>query len=327
SIEGVFLEEEACQIIERTKTKNYDIYNLSRLGIPLIEIATGPDITTPEEARDVAARIGMILRSTGKCKRGIGSIRQDINLSIKNTARVEIKGFQDLKSIPKVMNYEIKRRLKLIKQSKKPENEVRNAEPDFTTKYLRPMPGMDRMYPETDIPPIVPDVSEVKAVKTIEEKTNEIIKKYNISDDLAKKIVRKDIDFVKFVEPYKNVKPQFIAETLMLRPKEIEKEIKKEFDIFEHEKEVQDLLYRINEGELTVGSAAPILTDIAEGKKYKPEKYKGVSEEELEKEVIELVKKNPGAPIKALMGMLMAKYRGKIDGRKAMELLKKLKKS
>ncbi|MBW2991422.1 Glu-tRNA(Gln) amidotransferase GatDE subunit E, partial [Candidatus Woesearchaeota archaeon] len=42
SIEGVFLEEEACQIIERTKTKNYDIYNLSRLGIPLIEIATGP---------------------------------------------------------------------------------------------------------------------------------------------------------------------------------------------------------------------------------------------------------------------------------------------
>ena len=323
-VESVCLEEEACQIVERTS--DYDVYNLSRLGIPLVEIATGPDIKTPEEAKEAASKIGMILRSTGKCKRGIGSIRQDVNLSIKGGARAEIKGFQEYKSIPKIMDYEIERQLKLIKQGKKPKEEVRKAEPDMKTSYLRPMPGMDRMYPETDLPPIKPDVSGIKAVKTIEEKSNDIIKKYNISDDLAKKIVRKDIDFVKFVEPYKNVKPQFIAETLILRPKEIEKETKKEFDIFEHENEVQDLFYKINEGELTVGSAAPILTDIAEGKKYKPEQYKGVSDEDLEKEIAALVKKNPSAPVKALMGMLMAKHRGKIDGRKAMELLKKHKK-
>ena len=91
-VESVCLEEEACQIIKRTK--EYDVYNLSRLGIPLIEIATSADIKTPEEARDVASKIGMILRSTGKCKRGIGSIRQDVNLSIKGGARVEIKGFK-----------------------------------------------------------------------------------------------------------------------------------------------------------------------------------------------------------------------------------------
>jgi len=76
----ICLEEEACQVVKRTK--DHDTYNLSRLGIPLLEIATEPDIQNPEECRDAAAKIGMILRSTGACKRGIGSIRQDVNVSI-----------------------------------------------------------------------------------------------------------------------------------------------------------------------------------------------------------------------------------------------------
>ncbi|MBD3313988.1 Glu-tRNA(Gln) amidotransferase GatDE subunit E, partial [Candidatus Woesearchaeota archaeon] len=60
TVPSVCLEEEACQIIERTK--DHDTYNLSRLGIPLIEIATGPDISSPEECREAAAKIVMILR-------------------------------------------------------------------------------------------------------------------------------------------------------------------------------------------------------------------------------------------------------------------------
>ncbi|MFH1505869.1 MAG: Glu-tRNA(Gln) amidotransferase subunit GatE, partial [archaeon] len=112
-IPSVCLEEEACQVIERKK--DHDVYNLSRLGIPLIEIATEPDMATPEEAKEVAAKIGMILRSTGACKRGIGSIRQDVNLSIKGGARTEVKGFQDYKSIPKVIEKETERQINLIK--------------------------------------------------------------------------------------------------------------------------------------------------------------------------------------------------------------------
>ena len=69
-----------------------------------------------------------------------------------------------------------------------------------------------------------------------------------------------------------------------------------------------------------------ILTGIAHGKKPDYDKYKGISDEDLEKEIIKLINKNKDAPINALMGMLMAKYRGKIDGRKAMELLTKHKK-
>ena len=72
------------------------IYSLDRIGIPLVEISTLPDIKTPKQARNVAAKIGMLLRSTGKVKRGIGTIRQDINISINSGARVELKGVQNL---------------------------------------------------------------------------------------------------------------------------------------------------------------------------------------------------------------------------------------
>lgn len=320
TIESVCLEEEACQIVERTK--DHDTYNLSRLGIPLIEIATGPDIKTPEEAKEVAAKIGMILRSTGKCKRGIGSIRQDVNLSIKNTARVEIKGFQDLKSIPKIMDYEINRRKKIIEKGKKPEHEVRKAEPDITTSFLRPMPGMDRMYPETDIPPIEADMEGVETVKTIEEKVEELSADFNLSKELATEIIKQDIDFLSIVREYAKLQPKFIADILINAPKEIKKRFKKEINVLEH----LDVFARANKNEIPQNAVFEILCDIAHGKESDFDEYKGISDDELEQEVIDLIKKEKDAPINALMGMLMAKHRGKIDGQKAMELLKKQKK-
>jgi glutamyl-tRNA(Gln) amidotransferase subunit E len=89
-IETVCLEEEAAQRVRD------DIFSLDRLGIPLIEITTSPCMHTPEEVQEVAEYIGMVLRSTGKVKRGIGTIRQDVNISIRGGARVEIKGVQEL---------------------------------------------------------------------------------------------------------------------------------------------------------------------------------------------------------------------------------------
>ena len=71
------------------------VFRLDRLGIPLVEITTDPSMKHPEQVRDVAYQIGQVLRST-KVKRGLGTIRQDLNISIKEGARVEIKGVQDL---------------------------------------------------------------------------------------------------------------------------------------------------------------------------------------------------------------------------------------
>jgi glutamyl-tRNA(Gln) amidotransferase subunit E len=111
-VDVLCLEEDAAQKIETEG--DAVVYSLDRLGIPLVEIGTAPDIRTAEQARNVAEQLGMILRSTGKVKRGLGTIRQDINISIESGARVEIKGVQNLRMIGRIVIYEIMRQSKLL---------------------------------------------------------------------------------------------------------------------------------------------------------------------------------------------------------------------
>ncbi len=106
------LEEEAAQKVE--DRGDSVIYSLDRLGIPLVEIGTAPDIVSPAHAREVAERLGMFLRSTGKVKRGLGTIRQDINISIAEGARVEIKGVQELDLIETIVEREVARQAALL---------------------------------------------------------------------------------------------------------------------------------------------------------------------------------------------------------------------
>ncbi len=109
---SVCLEEDAARKIE---TKGNEIlYRLDRLGIPLIEIATAPDMRTPEEVMEVAYRIGMLLRATKRVKRGIGTIREDLNISIPNGARIELKGVQELRMLPEFVQNEVNRQKMLL---------------------------------------------------------------------------------------------------------------------------------------------------------------------------------------------------------------------
>ncbi|MBI4017332.1 MAG: Glu-tRNA(Gln) amidotransferase subunit GatE [Candidatus Aenigmarchaeota archaeon] len=111
-ITSVALEEESSQILERAgRTVRY---GLDRLGIPLIEIGTAPDAHTPEQARELAEALGSLLRSTGRVQRGIGTIRQDVNVSIHGGARVEIKGFQELRSFEALVHNEAQRQFSLL---------------------------------------------------------------------------------------------------------------------------------------------------------------------------------------------------------------------
>ncbi|MHA1860301.1 MAG: Glu-tRNA(Gln) amidotransferase subunit GatE [Candidatus Asgardarchaeia archaeon] len=112
-IQTICLEEDAARKI--SEDEKSVTYRLDRLGIPLIEIATSPHIKTPEQARRIALRIGQLLRATGMVKRGIGTIRQDVNLSIKDGAFVEIKGVQYLDQIEKVIRNEVMRQVNLLK--------------------------------------------------------------------------------------------------------------------------------------------------------------------------------------------------------------------
>ena len=115
-IASLCLEEESAPKME--ETDEYVVFSLDRLGIPLIEIATEPDIRTPEQTFEVASYLGMALRSTGSVKRGIGTIRQDVNVSIREGTRVEVKGVQALPMIGEIVKREIFRQLALIEIKK-----------------------------------------------------------------------------------------------------------------------------------------------------------------------------------------------------------------
>lgn len=110
-IKGVFLEEDAARIVE--KKDNIAIYRLDRLGVPLVEIATEPDIKSAEQTKEVALFLGDVIRSS-QVKRGIGTIRQDVNISIPGHPRIEIKGFQDVKTFVLTVENETKRQEGLI---------------------------------------------------------------------------------------------------------------------------------------------------------------------------------------------------------------------
>lgn len=114
-IQTICLEEDAARKIADDDKANTTVYRLDRLGVPLIEIATAPDIGSPREAQEVALAIGMLLRSTGRVKRGLGSIRQDVNVSIKGGKVIEIKGFQQLDMLSALVQYEVQRQEGLVR--------------------------------------------------------------------------------------------------------------------------------------------------------------------------------------------------------------------
>ncbi|MGA7476423.1 MAG: Glu-tRNA(Gln) amidotransferase subunit GatE [Thermoplasmata archaeon] len=112
SIPTICLEEDACRKVRESPGEV--TYRLDRLGIPLIEIATGPEIVSGPEARTVAEEIGALLRATRRVRRGIGTIREDVNVSIEGGHRIEVKGVQELRRIQEYVEREVARQKFLL---------------------------------------------------------------------------------------------------------------------------------------------------------------------------------------------------------------------
>ncbi|MBI3027637.1 Glu-tRNA(Gln) amidotransferase subunit GatE [Candidatus Woesearchaeota archaeon] len=323
-IPTICLEEEAAQKLE--EGNDFVRYRLDRLGIPLIEIATSADIKSADHAKDVAAYIGMILRSVENVKRGIGTIRQDVNISIENGARTEIKGFQDLKSIPKVIEYEVKRQADAIKQGKKLSKEVRKAEQDFTTSFLRPLPGAARLYPETDVLPVKIDKRHIEELKKslpklLNEKIDDFLKKYNTNKELARELIENE-NFESFVKKFDKIEPSMIASTLITLPKEIKTRFNLDNSKLKNE-DFEEVLSYLNEGKIAKEAIIDLLVKKIKNEKINLAEFESFSEKDLENEIKKIVKEKPNLNISAYMGLIMAKHRGKVDGEKIMEILRK----
>ena len=111
-VQAICLEEDAAKLLKDEQDQRN--YSLDRLGIPLVEIALEPVSTKPSEVKEIALTLGRLLRVTGMVKRGIGSIRQDVNISVMNSGVVEVKGVQQLDQLEKIIDYEAKRQYGLI---------------------------------------------------------------------------------------------------------------------------------------------------------------------------------------------------------------------
>jgi len=448
-VTNVCLEEEAAQIIE--KRDDGVVYGLDRLGIPLVEIGTAPDIKNPKHAREVAEKIGMMLRETGKVQRGIGTIRQDINVSISGGARIEIKGFQELKSIEKVIEGEVERQKKLLKirdELKKrndfvteifdvtpifkntknnmisslldkgkdvfafklngfsgflkekicydktfgkelseyakshgvrgfihsdedlgkynltreflklretlnagekdvvgivvedrdiakqaclsilrraekakegiPE-ETRMANEDHTTSYLRPLPGGARMYPETDVKPIIvtKELTDVEIPESFDEKKKRFIK-LGLSEELAGQMIKSEYLSL-FEEVLKGTKTDYSKVAYVLLS--VIKDLKRQgVDVNKiKEPELKKMLKNIDK--IPKESIPVILGELSKSKSFEEsmKAFGSISQEELDK-IIEkhldkdLIKKEGILSFNKIMGPVMSEVKGRIEG-------------
>ena len=125
-IDVLCLEEDSARKLDSISTDYGEqvIYNLDRLGVPLIEIATSPDVRSPEHAKETAQALGRTLRDTRRVRRGLGSIRQDLNVSVACGDRVEIKGCQDLSWIPRIVRLEMVRQVHMYRLANQLRSEI-----------------------------------------------------------------------------------------------------------------------------------------------------------------------------------------------------------
>ena len=323
-IDNVSLEEDACRIIGVKEGKV--VFRLDRLGIPLVEIGTAPDIHSPEQAKEVALHIGEILRSC-KVKRGIGTIRQDVNMSIRGGKRVEIKGVQEPALISKTIIREIERQ----QHEKLKSGEVRKAEPDGSTTFLRPLPGAARMYPETDLPLLKISKQMIdKVKKTLPRMRHEIreeLVEQGLNPEMAALILKKGK-----LDEYKELmivdkKPNLIAKMLVLWREEIASHENQEIEKIEEKLNLdlfEDILKLLKQKKIEENDIKRIMNEFYKGKTLSEAiKKEKVSASGIEEEILKLLEEKPGLSESAYMGLLMQKHKGKLSGKEISELLKK----
>ena len=336
-IDYVFLEEDAARPasakgdeadaveLDGSSSKTF---KLDRLGIPLVEIATGPHMTSAEQIKEVALHIGDVLRSC-KVRRGIGTIRQDLNVSIPGSERVEIKGFQDPKMMIQTVELEVQRQQECVK-NKSCKKEVRKANIDGTTSFLRPMPGESRMYPETDLPLLrikkeIIDEAKRTLPKLRSEVRGELAKKGLTEEQV--KILLKEGGLEEFEELLEIIdEPKFIFKVLIEIPKEIASHEKIDnigekltLDV------IEEILNFVKENKIERHNIKHVMEEVVKGKPLSEAvKIEKIDSSEMEAEIAKLVKEKPGLSIGGYMGLIMAKFKGKISGKEATEILKKL---
>lgn len=327
-IQSIALEEDAARIVERDEKKS--VYRLDRLGIPLIEISTFPDMANAEQVKETALKIGEILRAC-KVKRGIGTIRQDVNVSIKGHERVEIKGFQDPAMMIKTIDIEIERQLDEIKNGKK-KGEVRNALADGKTDFLRPIPGKARMYPETDLPLLKIGRNKLNELKKnlprLRHDIRDELKKKGLTDELINLVVEGNLDeFETLIKVY-DKDANLVAKMITIWRSELASKNKKSLDEVKeklNERVLESILEEVVKGKIEEREVRGVMNKIMDGIEFADAiKVEKTDDNKLEEEIAKIVKEKPGLGRNAYMGLVISKLGKDVDKRKAMEIINRI---
>ncbi len=472
-VQSICLEEDAAKLLKDSGDTRE--YSLDRLGIPLVEIALDPVAGTPEEIKNIALTLGRMLRATKRVGRGLGSIRQDVNVSIEGSGTViEVKGVQKLDQLEKVIEYEAKRQhgLKIIAEKLRTletgkiikEYDVKNVSDIFKnckskiiqksllegssmkamrvkgfsgmfgwepypgirlgkqlgelvrffglgglfhsdelpnygieeleikevrkilntdtndafiilagnekkmdvvieslikriedakngipaetraatitgeTVFLRPRPGSSRMYPETDIPPIIVNDTEIEEAKnkiprSWEENLLALQKQYELNQQLSAQVFDSEyLDLFETICKDKRVSPNFVASTLCgtitnLERRGMDSGLLKTSDIIE-------AFSLVTEGKIAKESLEMIFESFMSGKSrtisdaIKSNALNTIEDTDLHQILDKLVESNleiieeQGLRVMGpLMGLAMKTLRGKVDGQKINQLL------
>ena len=294
-----------------------------------MEMETEHEIKSPGQAKETALLIGDILRSC-KVKRGIGTIRQDVNLSIKGGKRIELKGFQDIRNIETALTNEVIRQKGLV-ESGNSKSEVRNVLPDGTSEFLRPMPGAARMYPETDLPILKISRDMINDAKKnlpqLRADAEKDFKKFGLGEEMIKLLFKynKMDEFRELLQTMNN--PSLIAKILLVYPKEIATKNNLALEYVEeklHEDIMSEILSNLKRGKISEGELKHVLTKTVLGENIS----NALESEKIDLNVVEdkirkIIKENPGLSEHAYMGIIMKEFGSRVSGKEVMEIIKR----
>lgn len=151
------IEEDSCREISDFGHRR--VYVADRLGMPLIETVTAPDMKTPEEVAEVCKLLSNIVKSTGKVRTGAGAAREDVNVSVEGGTRIEIKGVPSIKRIPLLTYNEAMRQWNLLRL-----REELKKRGITTEKFASKTNDVTRIMRKTVYQPIANAIAENKSV-------------------------------------------------------------------------------------------------------------------------------------------------------------------
>lgn len=353
-IERIHIEEDAGKLVH---DGGYTYVDYNRGGVPLIEIVSMADISSPEEAREYAEKLQLIMRNVGvsDCKMQEGSMRCDVNISIHQPGepwgtRTEIKNINSLSNIVRAMELEMERQEDILDAGDKVIQSTMRYDANSDTVYvLRSKENADdyRYFPEPDILRFYVSPEKVEEIRaTLPELPDAKLKRY--VDDMGlpennARLIYKYRNVTRFFDDAVNegagagnVLNMIISTVYAVLQTEEDKE---NFDIKITSHQLAELVKLIDSKKIRANKAKEVLAQMLESGKdvteyIKAEDLAGLSDEDLKAlcqgaidanpKAVEDIKNGKDKAINVMFGYVMKNSRGKADVKKAEKIIREL---